>query len=298
MTAVTPLLKYPGGKRKVALAVLRGALEDLGVDARDARLIDPMCGAGSYPLAAQALGFRELSFWDGSPFTAAWWRATQHLAADHETIADACEEFHRGLLNCAARVAELGGVTYYRHLVDKANRHGDWEHMTLPELYAINRLGFNGLVRFNKSGEFNVPPGTHAKESRLPMPTEAAIYQHFAIAPRWRNARHYGKPQTPATVFILDPPYLGGFIGYTPRGWDADYLKECLGFWRTATREKTGPALLVVHEHTGGEAQEVVENYGGALWGTWNRAGTINCKPDRRTPRQEGVWFIRKEATP
>jgi len=83
---------------------------------------------------------------------------------------------------------------------------------------------------------------------------------------------------------------LGGFTAYGPGGWGARQLDVAVHIVKVNL--KPGD-VAIIHEHTGGEAQALIEEAGATLVSTWDRAGTINANPNDRGPRQEGVWLLR-----
>ncbi|OCG77829.1 DNA adenine methylase [Gilliamella sp. Occ4-3] len=101
----------------------------------------------------------------------------------------------------------------------------------------LNRHGFNGMCRYNKKGEFNVPKGKHKN-----------IYFPGAEMINFSNKLLYSDvsllccdfTQTiglagAGSVIYCDPPYLtkhkDSFVGYTPSGFcysDTELLAKCL----------------------------------------------------------------------
>lgn len=161
------------------------------------------------------------------------------------------------------------------------------------QIYMLNRAGYNGLSRFNKKGKYNVPYG---KVTSIPSPSPTDLAEHFKVAEKIQvfvSSYEYllsgaYRPDEDA-VYVLDPPYLGGFTAYTPFGWGVADLVDVLERLRTTLRPGD---VAIIHEHTGGEAQEIIEERGAKLYATWNRSGTISCDINNRTPRQEGVWIL------
>lgn len=257
---VKPLLKYPGGKRKVALPLLR----EIGGDRK--ALVDLCCGAGAYLHAACRLGYTTLHAADASPLIQAWWWGSR--------FGDRCAT--RAKLSRSWPISK-------REYYDLRARVPD---LTPSDIYLLNRAGYNGLSSFNRAGGYNVAYG---KVTEVRAPDPAAVSEHFAVADAInRFDQHYAdaldnRPVAPA-VFVLDPPYLGGFTAYAPGGWYAADLERAL---RMTLRPGD---VAVVHEHTGGEAQTLIERAGYRLHATWNRSGIISGDIDNRKPRQEGVW--------
>ena len=85
--------------------------------------------------------------------------------------------------------------------------------------YYLNRTGFNGLCRFNRSGEFNVPFGTHKSITYL---TDFAALQSTLKNWRFTNL-DVGSIKLKAQDFIYaDPPYDVEFTTYSAGGFSWD----------------------------------------------------------------------------
>lgn len=138
------------------------------------------------------------------------------------------------------------GEAYYREMRDAFNETGD----PLYFLF-LNRSDFNGMIRFNRQGKFNVPfcqkPDRFSKAyitkicnqvSRVGQIMEGKDWQ-FACAP-WQESV---LSAAEADYIYLDPPYLGRDTSYVGE-WseeDAVALAElshktpanvCLSMWK------------------------------------------------------------------
>ncbi len=85
--------------------------------------------------------------------------------------------------------------------------------------YYLNRTGFNGLCRFNQSGEFNVPFGTHKS---ITYATDFAPFR--SILRKWKFTRvDLESVETRPEDFIYaDPPYDVEFTTYSAGGFSWD----------------------------------------------------------------------------
>jgi DNA adenine methylase len=82
--------------------------------------------------------------------------------------------------------------------------------------YYLNRTGYNGLCRFNRSGGFNVPFGRHAP---LTYKTDFSRYQHTFSAWTFTNT-HFSEVPLEADDFVYaDPPYDVEFTNYSKGGF-------------------------------------------------------------------------------
>lgn len=315
----SPILKYPGSKRKVAGALL-DALRADGHDLATFRVFDAFVGAGSYGHALlDRVPNATLSGADASPFVQDWWLASADAADEASSLEDAAATFLWTLRETIDQFDPKWGASAltYAKLRDAYNDEEfgeDGPIMAMVTMYLLNRMGFNGLVRFNAKGKYNVPAGTAAADPKaVYIPPSEDVIAHLRVAQAYR--RGLGKDDTrfclvrqegvtghavdlawmlctPKRLVILDPPYLGGFVGYAPSGWTAADLRRTVRVVMDRWLDEDDPELLVLaHEHTGGEAATIYEAAGLRLRWTWNRAGTINSNTAARGPRQEGVWF-------
>jgi DNA adenine methylase len=136
---------------------------------------------------------------------------------------------------------ENDAVLFYQHR-ERFNdllKNGGAETADAAALfYYLNRTGFNGLCRFNRQGEFNVPFGRY---SRIPYTKDFSHYQ--AVFESW-TFRH-GDIEAVALhkndFVYADPPYDVEFTHYAKDGfsWD-DQMRTA-----TALARHRGPVVLV-----------------------------------------------------
>lgn len=137
-TTLKPPLKWAGGKRWLV-----PHLAPIWQRHSDRRYVEPFCGGLAVVLGLQ-------------PARALLNDINPHLI-----------NFYRHLQNGMQPRIEMRNdeQLFYRHR-DRFNRliqNGGAKSREAAELfYYLNRTCFNGLCRFNKSGEFNVPFGTYA----------------------------------------------------------------------------------------------------------------------------------------
>jgi DNA adenine methylase len=104
--------------------------------------------------------------------------------------------------------------------------------------YYLNRTGFNGLCRFNRSGEFNVPFG---KYSRIGYRREFRVYKEVFAGWTFANTDVEAVPLEPGDFVYADPPYDVEFTQYAKDGFtwlDQERTAVCLARHR-------GPVVLV-----------------------------------------------------
>jgi DNA adenine methylase len=114
---------------------------------------------------------------------------------------------------------ENDAATYYQHRArfNELIRQGKWETKEAAELfYYLNRTGYNGLCRFSRKGEFNVPFGRY---KRIPYQRDLTPYQQ-ALQGWIFTAMDFQQLALAPTDFVYaDPPYDVEFTSYAPDGF-------------------------------------------------------------------------------
>lgn len=205
--ALAPPLKYAGGKRW-----LLPRMRELYAPHRHRRLVEPFVGGMSV-----ALGLR--------PERALLADANRCLIWFYQRIRCVLEPFSIEMVNDEA--------VYYRH------RARFNELLATPEeaeqavwveagelLFYLNRTCFNGLMRFNRSGGFNVPFGKYKNLNyKRDFSAYAACLEPWEITHRDFSVLDVH----PADFVFIDPPYDGTFSDYASGGfaWDEQERLAC-----------------------------------------------------------------------
>jgi DNA adenine methylase len=208
-----PPLKWAGGKRW-----LLPYLAPLWRPHASRRYVEPFCGGLACPLGLK-------------PKSALLNDINPHLINFYT-------ELQRGLdVTLRMRNDEASFYTHrsrFNDLVRKRN----WQGAEAAQLfYYLNRTCFNGLCRFNRSGEFNVPFGRHTSInyitdfSRFPAALENWTFTNCDIE---------SLPLKRKDFVYADPPYDVEFTTYSAGGfgWD-DQVRTAE--WLAAHR---GPVVL------------------------------------------------------
>ncbi|MBK8189900.1 MAG: Dam family site-specific DNA-(adenine-N6)-methyltransferase [Vampirovibrionales bacterium] len=204
--SLSPPLKWAGGKRW-----LLPHLRPLWQASDASRLVEPFCGG-----LAVALGLNppQALLNDVNPHLIHFYQALQRgLALDDPALQNdrAAYEAARARFNAlidagAAQSIEAARLFYY-----------------------LNRTGYNGLCRFNRSGRFNVPFGRYK--------TIAYARDFASYAPtlrRWSfTCADFADldPLRPDDFLYADPPYDAPFTQYSQGGFswaDQERLAEWL----------------------------------------------------------------------
>ncbi len=249
---LTPPLKWAGGKRW-----LIKYLFPLWEPYKARRLVEPLCGG-----LAVALGLQP----------------QQALLND--------KNIH--LINFFRQVSK--GLTidlpmkndrelYYRYrdqfnfLVDQ----GRAESIEAAELfYYLNRTGYNGLCRFNKTGRFNVPFGRYKK---INYQRDFTAYKPLFANWRFENVDFENLCLKAGDFVYADPPYDVQFTSYNAGGftWE-DQVR--LAHWLA-----THPGPVILSNQATDRIIDLYQSLGFALQ-FFDAPRLISCKGDRSPARE------------
>lgn len=126
----------------------------------------------------------------------------------------------------------------YRELFNQLIRDGQTNSKEAAELfYFLNRTCFNGLCRFNQSGEFNVPWGKYRRPHHL-----KDLNYYRPIFKNWEfTCGDFGDLEISNKDFIYaDPPYDVEFTHYAKEGFTL-FDQERLATWISG---HNGPAII------------------------------------------------------
>lgn len=209
-----PYLKYPGGKRSLLEKYSPHFPEQ-----SDGRYIEPMVGGG-------ALFFN----WSHR------WQAGAIISDKNADLINTYKEIQRDSYIVAAQLTAL--IRYYNECEDKRGFfEGVRSNFNIGERSAanfifMNRCGFNGLVRYNNKGEFNVSWG---KRESLSTRVVADVKTAGELLTRGgveiRTSGDFSWVLTEAIegdLVYFDPPYLSnkGFVAYSAGGFNlGDHIR-------------------------------------------------------------------------
>jgi DNA adenine methylase len=161
---------------------------------------------------------------------------------------------------------------YYRHRA-RFNEIADvCDDETSQLFYYLNRTCYNGLCRFNRKGEFNVPFGRYKTIHYL---TDFSPYRP-ALEPWTFTAGDFEDIDLYPDDFIYaDPPYDVEFVSYSRHGftWD-DQVR--LAEWLAKH-----PGPVVLSNQATGRIEQLYEKLGFRL-STLAAPRRISCNGDRR----------------
>ena len=227
---VKPFLKWAGGKFRLLDTILRELPPGI-------RFVEPFAGSCAVYLNAAASAALVCDV------NADLIGLYQHIQREGEEFIRYCQGFFTP-----------GGNTREEYLKRRQefNASGDARARGALLLY-LNRHAFNGLVRYNSRGEFNVPFGRYAspyfplKELREFYRRTREVDTEFAC----RDFRAVFAGLKPGDVVYCDPPYVplsetASFTAYAGSGFNAGDQLD-LARLAAAARDKGIPVLLSNH---------------------------------------------------
>lgn len=258
---VRPFLKWPGGK----YAQLDTILPLLGTSRR---LIEPFGGAGSVFLNAK--GFDSYVLADNNRDLMLLWDAIK-LAPDL-LMARAREMFEK----------EKGGEGF-KFVRQTFNENGYIKIQRAAAFLYLNRHAFNGLMRYNLSGEFNTSYGNYKKpyfpEDELRHAMAIDKPHDFFCQSFVDTCRMAGE----GDVLFCDPPYMPmpnteGFTSYTAEPFNEERHWQLLN--EMVQAHQRGARVVV----TNSSAPAIVEAYtkAGFTLKTMHARRSMSCKGDKR----------------
>jgi DNA adenine methylase len=189
---VRPPLKWAGGKRWQIRHLL-----PMWSAHRSRRLVEPFCGGLAVTLGLSPI---DSLLNDANPHLVNFYRwlkrgLTIDLPMRNESRLYYAHraEFNRLLASGAAATARAAALFYY-----------------------LNRTGFNGLCRFNASGEFNVPFGRHKTIAYI---RDFTPYQAVLAGCEFRCGDFARVPLRASDFVYADPPYDVEFTEYSKGGF-------------------------------------------------------------------------------
>lgn len=264
--------RWVGGKAALLPGILAAMPEKFG------RLLVPFVGGGALVFAMPG----RVSYISD---------ANTHLVNAYTCIRDNVEDV------IAALQDHKNDRDYYDAVVESFNDgYGDEIWRAAAFLY-MNRVGFNGVCRYNRRGSYNVPFGDNPSATICDADNlracAAALRGVEIVAEDFRAVEERAQP---GDVAYLDPPYVpesktASFTGYWGKWGDAEHEACAALFRRLAAR---GVHVLASNSDT----PKVRELYSGFEMRELTRSNSVNSKASGRGGKREllifgGTWTPR-----
>lgn len=204
---IVPPIKSQGIKTKLVPWISALTPQDNG------RWVEPFLGTG---VVAFNIGFQKNLLSDINPHVINFYNALKHGEITPYSVREYLEYEGEKLKN-----ADENGYEHYRFIRDRFNKHYD----PLDFLF-LSRAGFNGMIRFNIKGKWNIPfcknPNRFSKTYITKIVNQVA--QVLAIINQdWefvtKDFREIIYSATKEDIIYCDPPYHGRYVDYY-NGWN------------------------------------------------------------------------------
>lgn len=248
-----PPLKWAGGKRW-----LTPIIQPYWQPHKHRRFVEPFCGG-----LAVTLGLR--------PQIALLNDANPHLINFYERLK---KPFR---ITIDARNDEDVFYTN-RERFNKLIKNGKRQSKEAAQLfYYLNRTCFNGLCRFNQSGEFNVPFGTYA--ANLKYAEHFDRYRDLFSSWQFTNLDFEELEVEPEDFIYADPPYDVDFTTYSKGGfsWEDQV--------RTAEWLAAHPGPVILSNQATTRIRKLYRGLGFKL-SFYDAPRRISCTGDRTTAKE------------
>lgn len=158
------------------------------------------------------------------------------------------------------------GYDHYRTVRDRFNTNGD------PfDFIFLSRAGFNGMMRFNKKGDWNIPfckkPERFASAYITKICNQVAGVRQIIASGSWsfNNISFVDliRQATKQDIIYCDPPYYGRYVDYY-NGWTAEDEKTLFNL----LSETPAKFILSTWHHNEFRKNEMMERY----WSNFNVA--------------------------
>jgi DNA adenine methylase len=211
-TPLPPLLKWVGSKRKLAALIGRQTRAAMG---RKGRYLEPFIGGGS------------VFFWL-RPEQSIISDVVPELVGAYRAVLTAPADVSRALNALSKEAPTKEAYLEVRRAFNLTRKpgHAVPDPVQAARFLYINRRGFNGLWRTNKSGACNVPWGGERTDALPSAEDIRAISQALQST----DIRHSDFSEVIACagkndVIYADPPYAGTFTGYAGGFSDQDQIR-------------------------------------------------------------------------
>lgn len=187
---------------------------------------------------------------------------------------------------------EQEGAAYYKKMRDEFNKNKDPMYFLF-----LNRADFNGMIRFNKNGNFNVPfcqkPNRFARSYITKICNQVKNIQEIMKGKDWEfvccNWQETIKRATEKDYIYLDPPYIGRDTSYVGE-WP---MEEAIELADYAHKTKANVCLSMWKENEFRKNEYLDKYWSDFVWHDTNHFYHFGGKEENRHPMIE-VLAIKK----
>lgn len=269
---INPFLKWPGSKRKHAKFILEHLPRKL-------RYYEPMCGSCAVALNVD-------------------WAKTIMVSDSNRDLAVLYNNLSRGGVTFCNQCRsmfyeELNNSKFYYAMRNQFNDLQIGDVMRSVLFLYMNKHGYNGLVRYNQEGKFNVPFGRYEK----PYFPRSEMVSFIEWATRYKVqfcSGDYTEVMSLAdknSVIYIDPPFwplseTAAFSAYDGRTFGKEQHRKLT---EDILHHVGRGVSVAVSNH---DLQEVRGMYEGAQIFSYEASRNISCKGEKRGKVREllAVW--------
>ena len=253
---IVPPIKSQGIKTKL-VPWINDIIRRSGLDLSKTNWVEPFFGTGVVGLNAPVGGRRYIA--DSNPHIINFYNAVLRGDITPENMRSYLEHEGKLLLE-----ADEGGYAHYRKVRDRFNR----EFSSFDFIF-LSRAGFNGMMRFNRRGEWNIPfckkPERFSPAYITKICNQVANVRRIIQRKDWTFENvTFDKIISQAEkgdLIYCDPPYYGRYVDYY-NGWTED--DEAL-LYRLLSQTKAKFILSTWH-HNEFRSNEMIDKY----WSNFN----------------------------
>lgn len=250
---IVPPIKSQGIKTKLIPWIMSLIPESRG------RWIEPFLGTG---VVAFNAGFKKAILNDTNPHIINFYKKVQSGEISAPLMKQYLE-FEGDILSTAGD----NGYDHYRAIRNRFNG----EYSPLDFIF-LSRAGFNGMMRFNKNGKWNIPfckkPDRFAQAYITKIVNQVSnVSKVISPEPNWmflnKSFADIIPLATEDDIIYCDPPYYGRYVDYF-NGWTA-HDEELLFNLLKQTKAKF---ILSTWHHNNWRANEMIEKF-------WNKFNIV-----------------------
>ena len=250
MATIIPPIKSQGIKTKL-IPWINDLILTSGISL-NTRWIEPFFGTGVVGFNSPVNGIHIVG--DTNPHIINFYQQLQSGEITPHTMRTYLERESKLL-----EMADEDGYTHYRLVRNRFNQ----EHSPYDFIF-LSRAGFNGMMRFNKSGDWNIPfckkPGRFAPAYITKICNQVRSVAQIIRKKEWKfNNAPFLETITLAgegDIIYCDPPYYGRYVDYY-NGW-TEKDEEELFYALSQTRAKF---ILSTWHHNDYRPNEMIKRF-------------------------------------
>ena len=255
---IVPPIKSQGIKTKL-VPWINDVILKSGIDIKRANWIEPFFGTGVVGLNSPVKGCHIVG--DTNPHLINLYNGIQDGSVNRYNMRAYLEREGKLL-----EAAEDDGYAHYREVKERFNR----EHSPFDFVF-LSRAGFNGMMRFNRKGDWNIPfckkPNRFAPAYVSKICNQIADAEQAIRRGQWQFL-HQDFLDTIAMakegdIIYCDPPYFGRYVDYY-NGW-TEKDEEAL---YTALMTTPAHFILSTWHHNEFRDNDMMDRY-------WNRFNVV-----------------------